>query len=151
MVSSSGSREQEMIPIPTKIRAVREDPEHPMMDCYPSDLDTIAKLAVTATIANHPSNKEPPKMTDTLSTQVKPRPTRPLTSLPSRLTAEACLEIIARIDPEHTAAGIAASREKVDVDQIDSALEYTELSISDRFRFKQALAQLGIMSAGRRV
>jgi hypothetical protein len=76
-----------------------------------------------------------------------PRPTRPLTHLPARLDAEACLNIIERIDP----AGISASREQLDVDRIDSALEYTALSISDRIRLKHALERHGLLARGKRI
>jgi hypothetical protein len=77
-------------------------------------------------------------------------PTRPLTYLPNKLDAAACLEIIERIDPEMTAAGITASREQIDIDRIDSALEYTELSIADKIRFKYALERNGLLARGKR-
>jgi hypothetical protein len=81
----------------------------------------------------------------------KKRNTRPLTSLPAKLTLEACLEIIERVDYEFTAKGIMAGRDKLDVDRIDLVLEYVDLSLDDKIRFKTALAQLGVISAGKRV
>jgi hypothetical protein len=91
-------------------------------------------------------------MTDTIRIgEHKPRPTRPLMHLPAKLDAEACLSIIERIDPELTAAGIAASRERLDLDRIDSALEYTSLSVSDKIRFKFALERCGLLARGKRI
>jgi hypothetical protein len=81
----------------------------------------------------------------------KARPTRPLTHLPARLDAEACLGIVERIDPELTAAGISASREQLDLDRIDSALEYTALSVSDKIRLKFALERCGLLARGKRI
>ena len=76
---------------------------------------------------------------------------RPLTSLPPRLTAQACLDILETYDPDLTVAGIAAGRQTVTVEHIDTLFEYQPLSIDDRFRFKSALVRHGILSAGKRV
>jgi hypothetical protein len=78
------------------------------------------------------------------TTPTKPRTRGLLTYLPTKLDA-AGLEIIERIDPEASAESISAARQSVNVDRIDSALEYTGLSISDRIRFKTALSAHGIL------
>jgi hypothetical protein len=75
----------------------------------------------------------------------KPRASGPLTFLPAKLDASACLEILERIDPEASAESISAARQSVNVDSVDSALEYTGLSTSDRIRFKTALGAHGIL------
>jgi hypothetical protein len=79
------------------------------------------------------------------------RPTRPLTYLPARLDAEACLKVLELIDPEAKTSDIAAARKSVNVASLDSALEYTSLSISDKFRLKAALSEHGILAVGRKI
>ena len=96
-------------------------------------------------------------MTDTIrigepyEIMAKRSATKPLTALPSRLTLDACLEIIERVDYEFTAQGIMAGRDKVDLERVDMLLEYVDLSLDEKMRFKTALAQHGVISAGRRV
>jgi hypothetical protein len=77
--------------------------------------------------------------------------TRPLTYLPARLDEQACLQVLAAIDPEVQVDSVSAARGTINVARLDSALEYTALSISDRFRLKAAMAQHGILSLGRKV
>ena len=91
-------------------------------------------------------------MTDTIhigDSGYKPRPTRPLTSLPNRLDANGITQVLERLDPE--LAKIAASNQKIDVEHLDAALTYVELSTSDRIRFKDALFCHRLMSPGRKV
>jgi hypothetical protein len=75
---------------------------------------------------------------------------RPITFLPSRLDANACLDLIARVDYELTIEGMTASanRQVVTVDRLDDILSYTELSLSDRMRFKTACSDFGIIPRG---
>jgi hypothetical protein len=78
----------------------------------------------------------------------KPHPTKPLTSLPSRLTLEACLNILETYDPDLTAAGIQAGRQFVVLEHVDDVIENSELSIDDRMRLKAAMVGHGIIMAG---
>jgi hypothetical protein len=83
---------------------------------------------------------------DTTGRLIPPR-NRPVTYLPTNLTAAACLQVLKRIDPDVQTESIAAARATIDVHQLDDALETsTELSLSDRFRFKAALGAAGIIS-----
>jgi hypothetical protein len=129
-----------------KIRAVREDPKSPFMDCYDNDPNTLARLAVAKVMASQAPTEEPKKKNPEMSLSI-----RPLTSLPNRLDAEACLSVLQRLAPEWTPDSIMASQETLDIARIDSALAYTELNTSDRFRFKQALTRHGLISRGKRV
>jgi hypothetical protein len=79
----------------------------------------------------------------------KPHPTRRLV-LPAKLTAEACVDILVKYDPDFTAESIAASKGGLDLGRIDSMLEVTELSTSDRIRFKRALEAHGLLARGPR-
>jgi hypothetical protein len=42
-----------MLPILTKIKAVREDPKDPIKDCYPTTPEALVALSLTRVIANH--------------------------------------------------------------------------------------------------
>ena len=79
----------------------------------------------------------------------KPHPTRRLV-LPAKLTAEACVDILVKYDPDFTAESIAASKGGLDLGRIDSLLEVTELSTSDRIRYKRALESHGLLARGPR-
>jgi hypothetical protein len=79
----------------------------------------------------------------------KPRPTRPLTSLPNRLDANGITQVLERLDPE--LAKLAASNQKIDVADLDAALQYVELSVADRLRLKDALFCHRLMSPGKKV
>jgi len=78
-------------------------------------------------------------------------PTRPLKSLPLRLDLAACLAIVEHIDPEMTAESIMAAGKQLDIDRIDSCLEYTELNLTDRMTLKSAMTECGLLSRGRKV
>jgi hypothetical protein len=73
---------------------------------------------------------------------------RPLRSLPARMNEAACLAILKRIDPEVKVDSVAAARSTVTVEGLDQALEYTELSIGDRFLLKSSLVEHGILARG---
>jgi len=79
------------------------------------------------------------------------RPTRPMTSLPARLDAEACLKVLEQIHPDFRTESISAARESVDILSLDSALEYTELSIESRMKLKFALVQHRVLARGRKL
>jgi hypothetical protein len=78
----------------------------------------------------------------------KPHPTKPLTSLPARLTLEACLGILETYDPDLTATGIQAGRQFVVLEHVEDVIERSELSIEDRMRLKAAMVGHGIIMAG---
>jgi hypothetical protein len=71
-------------------------------------------------------------------------PKRPVTFLPARLDASACVDILDRI---HVPVQIAAATgQPLDIRDVDKALSATPLSVSDRIRFKQALTASGLLS-----
>jgi hypothetical protein len=91
-------------------------------------------------------------MTDTIRLgSEKPRPTRPVTHLPNRLDAEACLGILAAVHPDWTIESLKAAGKKLDVADVDMCLEYTSLSLADRMVLKAALSQFGIIARGKRI
>jgi len=86
---------------------------------------------------------------DLITTKDTPR--SPLTYLPNRLDAQACLALLERMHPDWTAASITAAGKHLDVWEIDSCLEYTSLSIEDKMVFKAALSENGIIARGKRI
>ncbi len=87
---------------------------------------------------------------DPFITTKKP-PRSPLTHLPNRLDAAACLALLDRMHPDWTAASITAAGKHLDVDEIDDCLEYTALSIENKMVFKAALSENGIIARGKRI
>lgn len=81
----------------------------------------------------------------------KQPPTQPLRVLPNRLDASACLNLLARIHPDWTVDSIKAAGTQLDVNEIDSCLEFTALSTSDKILVKSALAEHGFIARGRRL
>jgi hypothetical protein len=50
-----------MLPIPTKIRAVREDPAAPLVECYPKTPDALAAIFAARSTPTTPTTpKEKP-------------------------------------------------------------------------------------------
>ena len=77
--------------------------------------------------------------------------TKPLMHLPNRLDADACLTILASYHPDWTVESLKAAGKMIDVDEVDSILEYTGLSLGDKMVFKSALSQFGIIARGKRI
>jgi hypothetical protein len=81
-----------------------------------------------------------------------PRSVRPHT-LPARLDAAACLAVIERIDPDFAAVKgkIEAGKGALTPDYVDEILEYSGFSLDDRFLYKAALSETGLLPRGRRL
>jgi hypothetical protein len=151
-----------MPPVPIRIKAVREDPEHPITDCYPSDVETLAQLAVSAALVNHPSNKEQPKMSlnPEYISAAKPEkrfvPGIGVTNSEGRL-----VEILTRlglcsselaVPLKQIAAngnGKVSDHLKVSVDDLDRALNAVHCTIDQRMGFKASLRQAGLLFVSR--
>jgi hypothetical protein len=73
-------------------------------------------------------------------------PKRPVTYLPPRLDASACVDILHRLNVPTQIA--AATGLPLDVKEIDKALSATTLSVSDKIRFKLALESNRLLSRG---
>jgi hypothetical protein len=146
-----------------RIECVREDIQKPNMRLYEArGLTGMVELRVAQEIdrvmtARH--DTPPPTITPTTPTTTNPTKedhhmtdvtnTAPLRHIPARLDAAACLQILARITDAKTGS-IAAAAESVTLADVDAGLATTALSVDDRMRFKHALGQHGIISAGRR-
>ena len=79
-----------------------------------------------------------------------PNAKKPVTYLPTKLDAAACLDVLDRIGLNTPVEIAAATGEPLDIKDIDKALAATTLGVSDRMRFKAALTACGLLSAGRR-
>jgi hypothetical protein len=143
-----------------RLHAVSEDfLENPNVAFYEArgeagHLEMLARRGVLKVIAAHDSKPTAPPITHELPT-TKEEPmtdvtnTRPLRSLPSRLDAAACLQVLARIT-DATTTDLAAAAETVTIEKVDAGLATTSWSIEDRMKFKHALSQHGIISRGRK-
>jgi hypothetical protein len=80
-----------------------------------------------------------------------PRQLPALKNLPARLDAKACLEILSSLHSEWTVQALTASGKQLDIHDIDAGLEYKDLSLEDRMRFKSALSEFGFIARGRKV
>jgi hypothetical protein len=80
---------------------------------------------------------------------VSDTPKRPVTYLPTKLDAAACLDVLDRINVLTEIA--AATGEYLDIKDVDKALAKTSLNTSERMRLKTALTAHGLLSAGRKV
>jgi hypothetical protein len=147
-----------------RLHAVSEDfLENPNVAFYEArgeagHLEMLARRGVLKVMAAHdskptapstiPSTPTPtPERIETMTTET--HVTRPLRSLPSRLDAAACLQVLARIT-DATTTDLAAAAETVTIEKVDAGLATTSWSIEDRMKFKHALSQHGIISRGRK-
>jgi hypothetical protein len=148
-----------------KIRAVREDPANPMMDCYDADDLTIrAKLEVARVMASHIPTNQPPKKEES-KMSLNPEyidasaPKVQKYAIPIHY-AEApgvirTLEALG-LRPPNELRTLAASGAKVSaagwqttLDEVDMALAKTYADMSTRMAFKAALVRHGLMSPRR--
>jgi hypothetical protein len=90
-----------------------------------------------------------PKIIDRLNAVAETTDAKRVRSLPARLDSAACLDVLNSIGAPYQVA--AATGQKMDIKDIDAALEKTELSTSDRMNFKAACVRHGILSRGRPV
>jgi hypothetical protein len=57
-----------MLPIPTRIKAIAEDPTSPDLTCYDAtDIESLAALAVSKIFATNPTTTKPTKETKSMS------------------------------------------------------------------------------------
>jgi hypothetical protein len=149
------------LPLPTKIRAVAEHPDAPLLDCYPGTKEDVARIYALLTTAPSPikTTKEKPMLNMTsfdpfLAAKGNERthivgingsnsPTRLIETL-ERL--ELCSPKLA--EPLKT---LAAAGEKINehlqipVHELDAALRRTDATIEQRMAFKSSLNSLGVL------
>jgi hypothetical protein len=159
-----------MLPIPTKIRAIRADPKDPQMDLYSkTDVATLAALAVQKVFANNPIPTKSTKESSTMSfnytavvgldgnaPKVAKRHVPGIAAgSPARL-----VETLVRlglcpsnlIDPLTTLAAHGKPLDAyftVSIDSLDMALSNVECSTENRIRFKQSLVAAGLLKTKR--
>jgi hypothetical protein len=90
-----------------------------------------------------------PKIISTLHAVAETTDAKRVRSLPARLDAAACLDVLAAIGSPHAVA--AAIGEHMTIKDIDAALAETSLGTEDRMRFKYALVQHGILARGKQL
>jgi hypothetical protein len=149
------------MPVPTKIRAIAEDPSAPLVDCYDSnDVATLAALAISKVFSNHKPTTTPKKEVTPMSLNpeyatVAKAPKRHIPGIGAG-RCDRLVETLTRLGlcPGELAVPLkqlaAAGRPikefyTVDIDQLDRALNGVECSIEDRMRFKHSLHVAGIL------
>jgi hypothetical protein len=107
-------------------------------------IDRIHAVSISA-------SSEPVRIGD----QVEPKLARSRTAhtLPAKLTARACLDFLAGIDPDfdNVRGKLEAGTAALTTDGVDDLLSYTNMSIEDRFLLKSALSENGLLPRGRRM
>ena len=76
-----------------------------------------------------------------------------LNHLPNRMDAAACLKILETLSEDWTQEAVTslrASGKQLSVDDVDTFLEYKNLSTEDRMILKSALAEHGFIARGRK-
>jgi hypothetical protein len=157
-----------MLPIPMKIRAVRENPESPFLDCYPgTPPETLAKIFASRT-ATPPTIKSP-----------KGKPMLNFTGFDERIAAASkgvtqqhvngigasndpgrlidVLETLELITPELAVplktiaahGGAVKDFTTVSVYALDAKLRSTDATVEQRMAFKASLARHGLLTVPR--
>jgi hypothetical protein len=147
-----------MLPVPTKIRAIREDLNDPFMKSYDAtDVSTLAALAVLKVFSNHqPTIQSKEEKMSYLQFPITPQTTKRHVpgigaGSPARL-----VDTLSRlglcpselIDPLKTLAAHSkplAPYFQVSVDALDVALSGVEASIEQRMAFKYSLKQANLL------
>jgi hypothetical protein len=153
-----------MLPTPTKIRAVREDPAAPLVDCYPEDPTTLARLfatrsTTTPTPTTTPKEKPMQNMTNYDGNHSKVEKT-PINGINASNDPVRLIEILERLDlvspemakPLKTIAAHGGSVKEVfqvSVYKLDQKLRATEASVEQRLAFKASLDRFGLLTVPR--
>jgi hypothetical protein len=112
-------------------------------------LDRVTSVRITASDSTVRIGAAPTARADAPPVQYR----RPLTHLPAKVDAAACLAVLERLDPDIEISSVAAAAKTLTLDLLDDALSCAEsntLSTSDRIRLKHACIQHGILSVGRK-
>jgi hypothetical protein len=84
----------------------------------------------------------------------RPKQLAALNHLPPRMDAAACLRTLETLHEDwsaETVTSLRASGKQLSVDDVDTALEYKNLSLEDRMILKAALSEFGFIARGRKV
>jgi hypothetical protein len=149
-----------MLPIPTKIKAVREDPNDPIVNCYSEDPITLAKIFAgrstsTPTPPTTPKEKPMQNMTGYDGNHSKVEKT-PINGINASNDPVRLIEILERLDlvspemakPLKTIAAHGGSVKEVfqvSVYKLDQKLRTTEASVEQRLAFKASLDRFGLL------
>jgi hypothetical protein len=158
-----------MLPIPTRIRAVRENPESPFLDCYPgTPPETLAKIFASRTTVTPPtiqSPKEKPMLNFTNYDENLAAASKGVTKNhingigasdnPGRLVD--VLETLELITPELAVplktiaahGGAVKDFTTVSVYALDAKLRGTDATLEQRLAFKASLARHGLLTVPR--
>ncbi len=146
--------------VPTKIRAVAEDPENPLLDCYADDPTALAKFFATGTIT--PTAPPTKKDTTTMSlypetvTAAKPSK-RPMPGIGASNDPRRLVDVLARLGlcrnematplKELAATGQPLGKFfQVSVWDLDRALADVECTVSQRMQLKASLDHAGLLT-----
>lgn len=147
-----------MLPVPTKIRAVIENPDDPFLDCYSTN--DIATQVALSLASNHQPATTLTKETTTMSLNpeftTSPRATKQHIPGIHAARADRLVETLTRLGlcPSDLAVPlkqIAASGRpikefyQVSIDELDRALNTVEVSLENRMAFKWSLRQAGLL------
>jgi hypothetical protein len=155
-----------MLPIPTKIKAVREDPSAPIANCYREDPATLAKLF--ASISTTPPTITPTKQKIMLNmtgynehAAVKGVEKYHINGVNASNDRGRLVEVLERLEvitPEfakplktifaHGAADKLKEVLQISVYKLDAALRLTDATVDQRLAFKASLAHFGLLVPG---
>src|SRR5450432_4072456 len=152
-------READMLPIPTKIKAVREDPSAPIANCYREDTATLAKLF--ASISTTPPTKQKIMLNMTGYNEhaaVKGVEKYHINGVNASNDRGRLVEVLERLEvitPEfakplktifaHGAADKLKEVLQISVYKLDAALRLTDATVDQRLAFKASLAHFGLL------
>jgi hypothetical protein len=144
------------MPTPTKIRAVREDPASPILECYADDPAALAKLFASHSTTT--STKEKPYMSlnpEYVTAAAKPK--RAVMGVGANYNVSALIGTLQRLElcpsglaeplKQLAAAGQPlAQYYQVSVYDLDRALSDVDCSVSQRLQFKSSLDRAGLLT-----
>jgi hypothetical protein len=147
----------------TKIKAIREDPKDPRMDCYANDVATQAALEISKVFSNQPNPK--PESSKQMSIINYGNPELNPTIAPKRFVVGviandnpvALVKTLNRLglcsnEMADPLKKLAAQKRplseffQVSVYDVDMALKGVEASPEDRIGFKSSLKRAGLMT-----
>jgi hypothetical protein len=146
-----------VMPIPTKIRAVREDPSAPILECYADDPAVLAKFFASRSTTTSSTKGKPYMSLNPEYVTAAAKPKRAVMGVGANYNVSALIGTLQRLElcpsglaeplKQLAAAGQPlAQYYQVSVWDLDRALSDVDCSVSQRLQFKSSLDRAGLLT-----
>jgi hypothetical protein len=151
------------LPIPTKINAIREDPDNPIVSCYREEKTELAKIFASRSTTTPPTKTQKEKPMQNMTgfnehASVKGVEKNHINGINASNDPGRLVEVLERLEvispefakPLKTICAHSDGKQlhevlQINVYQLDKALKATDATVDQRLAFKASLARFGLL------